>query len=230
MSTISLNGQEFSYTINRKPIMRLSLRIRSRRSLAISAPLFTPDFVVKKFVADHADWILTHSQKHVSKKPLKGLKKLKINDVEYQILLTKSKMDSVVIFKDEQKIYANSTSLSSSHLKKLFDVKLRPLALSIITTELSLLSKQFGFSYGKVTVRNTTSRYGSCSAQNNLNFNWQIILLPSVIFRHILLHELTHTVHHNHSSRFWNHLASCDPLWRTHRRYLKTQAHRHFIV
>lgn len=230
MSTISLNGQEFSYTINRKPIMQLSLRIRSRRSLAISAPLFTPDFVIKKFVVDHTDWIMTHSQKHVAKKPLKSLKKLKINDVEYQILLTKSKMDSVVIFKDKQKIYANSTSLSSSHLKKLFDVKLRSLALSIITAELLLLSKQFGFSYGKVTVRNTTSRFGSCSAQNNLNFNWQIILLPSAIFRHILLHELTHTVHHDHSPRFWNHLASCDPLWRTHRRYLKTQAHRHFIV
>jgi predicted metal-dependent hydrolase len=230
MSTISLNGHNFSYTITRKPVMRLSLRIRSRRSLAISAPLFTPDFVVKKFVVDHADWILIHAQKHIAKKPLKRLKKLKINDIEYQILLTKSKMDSVVIFKDEQKIYANSSSLATNHLKKLFDVKLRPLALSIIIAELTNLSRQFGFSYGRVTVRNTTSRFGSCSAQNNLNFNWQIVLLPSAVFRHILLHELTHTIHHNHSSRFWNHLASCDPLWRAHRRYLKTQAHRHFIV
>lgn len=208
----------------------MSLRIRSRRSFSVSVPHLTPMFFIERFIQDHSDWIIMYSQKIPNKKSLKGLKKIKIVDQEYRIIVTKSKMDSVVIFKEEQNIYANSTSLSDVHLKKLFDIKFRPFALSIIVEELKKLSSEFGFSYNRVTVRNTSSRFGSCSSRNNLNFTWQVILLPYPIFRHILLHELTHTVHHDHSSKFWMHLAACDPDWRSNRRYLKTRAGSHFIV
>jgi len=230
MSTITLLGHDYSYTITRKLIRGLSIRICSRNSFSVSAPHLTPGFFIDRFIEEHADWIVKNSQKIAKKKSLKTLKSLKIVDEVYKITITKSKMDSLVIFKEEQNIYANTTSHTISHLKKLFDTRFRPFALSIINEELKKLSQEFGFSYGKVSVRNTTSRFGSCSSRNNLNFNWQIILLPSAVFRHILIHELCHTVHHNHSVRFWGRVASCDQHWREHRRYLKTHAGSHFIV
>jgi hypothetical protein len=230
MSTITLLGHDYSYTVTRKLIRSLSIRIRSRTSFSVSAPHLTPAFYIERFINEHAAWIVKNSQKIAKKKALKSLKTLKIVDKDYKIHITKSKMDSVVIFKEEQNIYANSTSLSTFHLKKLFDTKFRPFALSIISEELKKLALEFSFNYNHVSVKNTTSRFGSCSSRNNLNFNWQIIFLPYSVFRHILLHELSHTVHHNHSSKFWQHLASCDPSWREHRRYLKTHASSHFIV
>lgn len=230
MSTITLLGHDYSYTITHKLIRSLSIRIRSRRSFSVSAPHLTPNFVIEKFIREHGEWIVKNSNKIAKKKTLKSLKSLKIIDNVYKITITKSKMDSVVIFKEEQNIYANSTALTNIHLKKLFDTKFRPFALSIINEELKKLSIEFGFKYNHVSVKNTTSRFGSCSSRNNLNFNWQIIFLPYVVFRHIILHELSHTVHHNHSNKFWQHLASCDPDWRAHRRYLKTHASSHFIL
>lgn len=230
MSTITLLGKSYSYTITRKSIMSMSIRIRSRRSFSVSAPRLTPMFFIERFIQDHSQWIVKNSQKIAKKKSLKSLKTIKIVDKDYKIIIAKSKMDSVVIFKEEQIIYANSTALSNIHLKKLFDTRFRPFALSIISEELKKMSLEFGFSYNHISVKNTTSRFGSCSSRNNLNFNWQVIFLPYPIFRHILLHELSHTVHHNHSNKFWSHLASCDPDWRMHRRYLKTHASSHFIV
>lgn len=230
MSTIALLGKSFSYTITRKPIMSMSIRIRSRRSFSVSVPRLTPAFFIDRFINDHSEWIVKNSNKISKKKSLKSLKTLKIVDREYQLSITKSKMDSVVIFKEEQKIYTNSITLSNIHLKKLFDTKFRPFALSIISEELKKLSQEFGFKYNRLSVKNTTSRFGSCSSRNNLNFNWQVIFLPYSVFRHILLHELSHTIHHNHSSKFWQQLAACDPDWRSNRRYLKTHASSHFII
>ena len=230
MSTITLLGHQYTFQIVRKAIRSLSIRLRSRRSFTVSAPLLTPGFVVNHFIQGHANWIDKNSAKVSPKKILKSLKNLQILDKAYEISINKSRMDSVVIFKEEYKIYANSTSLSTTHLQKLFDSKFRPFALSLITAEIIKLSSVYHFTYKHISVKNTASRFGSCSSTNNLNFNWQVIFLPYPIFRHILLHELSHTVHHDHSSRFWQQLATCDPDWRNNRRYLKTHASKHFII
>ncbi|MBP9817491.1 M48 family metallopeptidase [Candidatus Shapirobacteria bacterium] len=230
MPQITLNGISFDYTLTRKKIRSLSLRILSRDKFSVSTPWLTPQFVVNDFIKTHADWIITNSQKFTSKIPLKSLKSLQILDKSYELVITNSRSDSVVIFEDEQKIYANTTSETEPHLQSLFDKKFRPLALKLIREELSELKSKHDFNYGTVTVKNTSSRYGSCSSTNNLNFNWQIIFLPRPIFRHILLHELTHTIHHNHSYKFWLQLSKYDPDFVAHRQYLKTQAQKHFLI
>jgi predicted metal-dependent hydrolase len=230
MSNITLDGQHFSYTINRRSQSSISLRLRSRRSFVINCHHLTPNLLITDFITSHRQWILKNSQKLSAKKSLRTLKNLQILDRSYELIIKESQMDSVVIFKEEQKIYANSTSLSRHHLKSLLDSKFRPFALSLITEEIKKLSSNFEFKYGRITVKNTTSRFGSCSTQNNLNFNWQIILLPYPIFRHILLHELTHTIHHNHSRLFWNQLEKYDHSWRANRHYLRTRASKHFIL
>lgn len=230
MPSLPLAGRQFSYEIERKSISSLRLRLKSVNSFVVSCHHLTPNFVIDKFIFDHQDWITQNSSKIIPKISLKNLTSLKILDEDYQLIIKKMPRDSIVIFKDEHKIYANTTSLASSHLKSIIDKKFRPLAASLITSEIKNLSAEYNFSYGRVSVKNTISRFGSCSSTNNLNFNWQIILFPPDVFRHILLHELTHTIHHNHSSQFWNQLAEYDPSWRQNRHYLKTKGQRHFII
>lgn len=230
MPQISLQGQTFSYIIRRKNIRSLSLRLVSRHQLSVSANHLVPQFFITQFLQSHAEWITANSKKFSPKKSLVSLNSLEILGQAYQLNIKKSARDSVVIFEEEQKIYANTIHLTSPHLRKLFDKKFRPLALKLIRQELSALSDKYGFHYGHVTVRNTTSRFGSCSSRNNLNFNWQIIFLPPDIFRHILLHELTHTIHHNHSYKFWLELSKADPDFVAHRHYLRTTAPAKFIL
>lgn len=70
------------------------------------------------------------------------------------------------------------------------------------------LAKKHDFQYNKVTVRNTTTRWGSCSIENNLNLSLHLMRLPNYLIDYVILHELTHTKIKNHSRDFWQLLDS----------------------
>lgn len=68
------------------------------------------------------------------------------------------------------------------------------------------LAKKYGFSYTKLTVRNSKSRWGSCSGKNRINLSLHMMQLPDHLIDYVILHELTHTVHKNHGPGFWQML------------------------
>ncbi|MEN6309286.1 MAG: YgjP-like metallopeptidase domain-containing protein [Anaerohalosphaeraceae bacterium] len=68
------------------------------------------------------------------------------------------------------------------------------------------LAGRHGFCYRKVSFRNQKTRWGSCSSQNNINLNIHLLTLPAHLQDYILLHELVHTEHKNHSKMFWDRL------------------------
>ncbi len=65
------------------------------------------------------------------------------------------------------------------------------------------LAVKFEFNYNKITLKNIKSRWGSCSRKNNINLSIHLMRLPDHLIDYVILHELVHTVHHNHSKRFW---------------------------
>ncbi len=65
-------------------------------------------------------------------------------------------------------------------------------------------SLQYGFKYKDVRFKNAKTRWGSCSHDNNLNFNIHLMMLPEHLIDYVILHELCHTIEKNHSSRFWS--------------------------
>jgi len=73
------------------------------------------------------------------------------------------------------------------------------------------LAKQFNFNYNGVSIKNSTSRWGSCSGKNNINLSLHLMRLPDQLIDYVILHELTHTVHKNHGTRFWNLLQKVCP-------------------
>lgn len=229
MASIVLGQKKYSYQIVKKSISSIRLRLKSSRSFIISCPRLTPQFVINQFIKNNQDWIISHSSKISIKPKIKNLKKLSILGQEYQLEFIKTPRDSVIIYPDTKKIYANISNDSVSHIKNLLEKKLRPLALSLINNELTSLKKQFGFDYNHVTVRNQSSRYGSCSSRGNLNFNWQIIFFPIEQFRHILLHELTHLKIKNHSKNFWDQLTIYDPNCKANNLWLKKQGTKLFL-
>lgn len=230
MPLILIASQQFSYTVERKRMKSLRLRLKSTETFAVSCPKSTPDSVIITFITSHAQWIIKHASSFKTKTILSDLKFLTILDIQYQIITTKTTRDSIVVYHDEQKIYVNTTSLSHTYLQTLYNKKLRPLALKLIKAELKELSAQHGFKPGSVSVRNQSTRFGSCSYQGNLSFNWQIIFFPKPIFTHIILHELTHLNIKNHSSEFWHQLAIYDPDYKKHNLWLKNEGTKYFII
>ena len=81
---------------------------------------------------------------------------------------------------------------------------LAEMALARIRERLEVYAPRIGVSYGRVTVRNQRTRWGSCSAKGNLNFNWRLILAPEKCLEYVVIHELCHRREFNHSARFWD--------------------------
>ena len=73
----------------------------------------------------------------------------------------------------------------------------------------------------KVFIKNTKSRWGSCSSLGNLNFNYKILFLPTELQDYIIVHELCHLKHFNHGAEFWALVARAVPNWRACRRALQ---------
>ena len=78
------------------------------------------------------------------------------------------------------------------------------------------IAKKVGVKIGDVSIRNQSTRWGSCSSSGALSLNWRLILLPPAMHDHVILHELAHRVHMNHSERFWSQLEAWDPEWKRH--------------
>lgn len=84
-------------------------------------------------------------------------------------------------------------------------------ARGVVHEKLAKFNAHYQFTYHKVAIRNQCSRWGSCSKQGNLNFNYRIIFLPAALQDYIIVHELCHLEEFNHSKKFWARVAETVP-------------------
>ena len=82
----------------------------------------------------------------------------------------------------------------------------RQAAKEFLEGRIEELADKFGFVYNKMTIRNQKTRWGSCSGNNNINLNMQLMNLPNHLIDYVILHELVHTKIKNHSPFFWGSL------------------------
>ena len=85
-------------------------------------------------------------------------------------------------------------------------------------------ARQIGVTPTDVSVRNFKSRWGSCNTTGHLAFNWTIIKAPHAIANYVVIHELCHLVHPNHSKDFWRLVGRHDDAYGEHRQWLKRRA------
>jgi len=103
------------------------------------------------------------------------------------------------------------TNEVQSAVRKGIEEALRIEAKRYLPDRVDQLAVLNGFSYGQVSVKNTKTRWGSCSFRNNINLSLHLMRLPDPLVDYIILHELVHTRVKNHSSQFWQHLETVCP-------------------
>ena len=83
------------------------------------------------------------------------------------------------------------------------------------------LAKKIECELNDVCIKDTKSRWGSCSTRNNINYNWRIALAPDFVIKYLIAHEVSHLRHPDHSAFFWNCVASLCPQYKKGRDWLK---------
>ena len=108
--------------------------------------------------------------------------------------------------REEQKKTENIPLLTNEELHALADK-----ALAVIPPRVRYYAARMGVTYGKITVRNQRTRWGSCTAQGNLNFNCLLMLAPLPVLDSVIVHELCHRKEMNHSAAFYKEVYRAFP-------------------
>lgn len=119
---------------------------------------------------------------------------------------------------NEEKTAGEQAPLSMEDIRKLADG-----ALKELQPRVRYYASLMGVTYGRITIRNQTGRWGSCSSVGNLNFNCLLMLAPQEVCDYVIVHELAHRKEMNHSAAFWAQVEAVLPDYRQQEKWLKTQ-------
>ena len=119
---------------------------------------------------------------------------------------------------------AQAQQQAAASIKKLTMDEIRQLAdkaLEIIPGRVNYYAPLVGVTYGRITIRNQRSKWGSCSSKGNLNFNCLLMLTPPEVIDSVVVHELCHRKEMNHSDRFYSEVLRVFPDYWKWDRWLK---------
>lgn len=99
-------------------------------------------------------------------------------------------------------------------------------ARAYLTDRAEFWSAQLGVSFNDLRIKNTRTRWGSCSSKKNLNFNWRIMLAPREVVDYLVIHEVCHLKQMDHSPKFWKLVERLDPDFKVHKKWLREHQSR----
>ena len=133
----------------------------------------------------------------------------------FSLHISRSQRTNIYISLKEKKLHIvcpEETDFDDERIQQqlwsIFTKVVRIEAVRILPSRLAILASQHGFHYTGVTIRNTKTRWGSCSSKKRINLSSSLMQLPDHLIDYVLLHELCHTVEMNHSEQFWSLLNS----------------------
>ncbi|MDO5156863.1 MAG: SprT family zinc-dependent metalloprotease [Eubacteriales bacterium] len=152
--------------------------------------------------------VVVRAPKRVSKREIERVLKEK----EAWIIKSIDKMQQ-----RKAELEANSEPpIAMDELKKLANH-----ALEYIPKRVKYFAPIVGVDYGRITIRNQKTRWGSCSGKGNLNFNCLLMLAPTEVIDYVVVHELCHRIEMNHSKAFWSEVERVLPDYKSAKKWLK---------
>ena len=232
MTALYYKGDNIGYTVIRTNRKTISIKVTVDGNVIVAAPSRCSEATLEAILHKKATWIIAKINEMKSKRQLlasreyengESLKLLgkdyslqviygdykkctaKFNNMLFTLLLN----DNMVV--EKRKIAAKET------LTKLY----REIAKVLLKERTDYYSKLYNFHPARITIKEQKSVWGSCSSIGNINYNWKIIMSSLAVVDYIVVHELCHLVHHNHSTEYWRLVESILPKYKECQNWLK---------
>ncbi len=204
----------------------ISLRIKTK-DVELVIPKFASFDTARRFVLEKELWIRNQLR---------------------NVQIGSSLPDSIVIFGVAHAIVQNdhtiknpieiapgkiilSSSIANMDTKWFLIKKLEQLVKQEIAILANFYATKLNVKFNRISIRDTSSRWGSCSSNKNLSFSWRLILAPKYVLEYVVIHELCHLIEMNHSKNFWQLVVTLCPDYRNAISWLKINGKKlHMIL
>lgn len=216
---------------------RLRISIHPAGRVSVTIPYGVSETAAIGFVTEKKEWIEGHLRKIARKKPVVPVfdENTRFTTRFYEVIVRRVSGKGMKYTIGNGKTIVDipwSTAIADdkaqSFIKKAITETWRAEANAMLPVRLEKLAKQFGFTFSGPAIRNSISRWGSCSSKGSINLSLHLMRLPDHLIDYVLLHELVHTVHHNHGPKFWKLLDEVAGNAKAKRREMRNFSLRDF--
>lgn len=200
----------------------MRLRVDAKGQIQVSIPWFTPRAQAVAFAKSKHDWII-EQQAETHFKPYNGMlfgKTLQLV-IRENSEAVRSKQDGKNVIVHFESRYDPDDSEHIKKIEKAIMKALRTEAEVVLLPRLREFADEYGFTYKSSSIKHVVGRWGSCDSQKHIVLSIFLTQLPIEMIDYVLIHELTHTVHMNHSPAFWQDVAKFCPDYKELRRNMR---------
>ena len=195
---------------------RISLRVSGVDGrVTLTFPRGVSDSEALRFAKDKENWLRGHLENRPLEVPVRTGAEIPLEGRTYRIVSCGG--GGPVRIEARELLVPGPESRMATRLRAF----LRELARDRLVEASDRYAKAIDHSYARITLRDTRSRWGSCSASGGLMYSWRLILAPPDVLDYVAAHEIAHLAEMNHSPDFWQLVAGICPGYEAHRRWLR---------
>jgi predicted metal-dependent hydrolase len=216
---IEIDGIEMLFKKSLKA-KKLTIKVRPKDGIIVTMPWYFTYNKAQDFAKTHLEWIKSNLKKmqDYKKNLINFDENTEFSTKKHRLFIEKKDIKKCISSIKEGKIIIKfplnediSKIENQDKIRKAIKEAFRLEAKEFLPQRVDFLAKKFGLNYKELSVKNMTSRWGSCSGHNNISLNLHLIRLPEELIDYVILHELAHTKEKNHGKRFWDFLVKIMP-------------------
>lgn len=223
---VHLDGRSVTVTVRRSArASQLALRLDAVRGPVLVLPSNVGRRHAQNFLARHAQWLMEKMEALPVAPSLAAGQSIPILGNPHAICHQPGARRGV--WHGDGHIHVSG---QAEHLPRRLLDYLKKLARSQISARVQHGASRLGVTVSRITIKDTRSRWGSCTQDGSLSFSWRLIMAPDWVLDYVVAHELSHLLHMDHSPAFWATVARLNPHARAAREWLKSHGQALHLV
>lgn len=229
---VEFEGEKICFFVQRKKIKNMNLRVHRDKSVTLSIPIKMPIEKAKVFVSSKADWIKKQqefydtSSKQRENENLENGGIVYLKGEPYKVKLFRSNKNYIEIMDKFVEIHIKEKYMDNKeYIRKTYNTWLKNYAMEVFTAEILKYQQQmraYGIPMPEVEIKQMKSTWGLCiPKRNKVKFSLNLIKTPNSCIEYVVIHELSHFKHLNHSKNFYHFVSIFMPDWKERKKRLE---------